>query len=247
MQAIYAITKPANGLFGGAQMFLVYFGEVLKRAFTPTPRITDALQVVAASALPAIASFAGVKLPTTAGSEVFAYIGLAALSYFAIRLFWAPYAMWREQIGQVADLKSELSRPERLELERRAELMAEDRRTAIHCLVDLFTYSFLLFHDGKWEAQKAVKNSDQACDNLSKIMYTYRDAWGVIEFHADFLRYAARIEDGVATDMDIRAMTSVFNDLLYLIAGHKSVRGEDHLRQLPSSNERSSLPQVYPG
>lgn len=108
-------------------MFLTYMGEVLKRAFTPTPRLTDGLQIAAASALPAAAQFAGVDLPQSAEGSVLAYIGLVALCLFIIRFFWAPYAMWKEQNAQVASLRLELSKPERIEFERMSKLRAKSK------------------------------------------------------------------------------------------------------------------------
>ena len=101
-------------------MFLIYLGEVFKRALTPTPRMTDGLQVIAASAFPAVSKFFGVKMPTDIGNDTLAYIGAATLAFIFIRLFWAPYSIWKEQIAESADLRLELSKPERLLLERLA-------------------------------------------------------------------------------------------------------------------------------
>lgn len=109
------------------QMLWMYLGEVLKRAFTPTPRLIDGLQIVAASALPALASFAGVEMPEGIQESALAYIGLAALSYFAIRLFWAPYAIWKDDKGEIGSLKLELSKPERMVQEHFSRLRAKSR------------------------------------------------------------------------------------------------------------------------
>jgi hypothetical protein len=108
-------------------MYFTFLWEVLKRAFTPAPRVTDMLQILAASALPAASKFIGIRLPQNAGDNALAYIGLIALSFVVIRLFWAPYSLWKEQEGQIGGLKLELSRPERLELEHMAKLRAKAR------------------------------------------------------------------------------------------------------------------------
>ena len=123
-------------------MYFLYLGEVLKRAFTPTPRLTDGLQVAAASALPAVASIAGIKLPASAQSDAFAYIGLAVVSYFVIRLFWAPYSMWKEQVGEIAGLKLELTKPERLVLEHLARIKAKYRAKLSEAFYEIYDYGF---------------------------------------------------------------------------------------------------------
>ena len=92
----------------------------------PTSRVTDSLQVVAASALPAIANFAGVELSSSAEGNVFAYIGLAALSLFGIRFLWAPYSIWKAQTETIGELERELANPERMVLERLAKYRAKD-------------------------------------------------------------------------------------------------------------------------
>ena len=108
-------------------MYFVFLWEVLKRAFTPAPRVTDMLQILAASALPAAGNFAGLELPANASENALAYIGLIALGFVIIRLFWAPYAIWKEQAGDIGSLKLELSKPERMVHEHFAKLRAKAR------------------------------------------------------------------------------------------------------------------------
>ena len=108
-------------------MFLVYLGEVVKRAFSPAARLTDGLQIAVASALPAAARFAGVEMGPSTQNDALAYIGLVAVSLIVIRVLWAPYDMWREQSGLVADLKLELTKPERLITEHMAKRKAKNR------------------------------------------------------------------------------------------------------------------------
>jgi hypothetical protein len=119
-----------------------YIGEVFRRAWSPAPRVTDALQVLAASALPAVGKFAGLNLPQTADSDALAYIGLAALSYIAIRLVWAPYSLWKDQKAEIKELRSDLSKPERLIIERLADHRAEARATLAGKLEDYQTLAY---------------------------------------------------------------------------------------------------------
>ena len=108
-------------------MLWAYLGEVGRRAFSPTARMTDALQVVAASALPAVGKVFGLNIPATAEADILAYIGLAAVAYIAIRFIWAPYAIWKDDRVEVAQLKIELSKPERLIIENMAKIQAKKR------------------------------------------------------------------------------------------------------------------------
>lgn len=114
-----------SGIGQVGAMYFLFLWEVVKRALTPVPRVTDMLQILAASALPATSKFVGVELPQNAGESALAYIGLVALSFVIIRLFWAPYSIWRDQNGEIGSLKLELNKPEKIELARMAELRAD--------------------------------------------------------------------------------------------------------------------------
>ena len=123
-------------------MYFTYIWEVLKRAFTPTSRVTDMLQILAASALPAASKFAGVQLPQDANNSALAYIGLIAATYVAIRLFWAPYSIWKDQSAQLGSLKYELSRPEQLERRMMAKKRAKARMALAQTMREFQLISF---------------------------------------------------------------------------------------------------------
>jgi hypothetical protein len=107
-------------------MYLNYLIAVVRRALQPTVRITDGLQILAASAAPAIADAAHLPVPDT--NSVLAYIGAAAIAFVALRLFFvAPYQVWRDQAGEIGGLKLELSKPERLEMEHLSKWRAASR------------------------------------------------------------------------------------------------------------------------
>lgn len=108
-------------------MYFLFLWEVLKRAFTPAPRVTDMLQILAASTLPAVSKFVGIRMPQSASNDALAYIGLVALSFVIIRLFWAPYAMWKDQNAEIGALKLDLSKPQRLVMEHLAKHQAKAR------------------------------------------------------------------------------------------------------------------------
>lgn len=123
-------------------MYFLFLWEVVKRAFTPAPRVTDMLQILAASALPATSKFVGLELPQNAGESALAYIGLIALSFIVIRLFWAPYAIWKDQGAEIGGLKLELSLPERLILSNLAKHRAKARVKLIKSILLMGLKSF---------------------------------------------------------------------------------------------------------
>lgn len=144
-------------------MFFTYLGEVLKRAITPTPRLTDGLQIVAASAFPALVNFAGIEAPQGAENSVLAYIGLVALSFFVIRFFWAPYSMWKDQASEISSLKVELAHPERIEHEWIAKRRAKARLRLATLIREFQAASFHL------EDKKRSKISRKMIAEHSKI------------------------------------------------------------------------------
>jgi hypothetical protein len=123
-------------------MYFLFLWEVLKRAAVPAPRVTDMLQILAASALPATAKFVGIRLPQSAGEDALAYIGLIVVSFFVIRLFWAPYSIWKQDRGEIGGLKLELSKPERLVVEHLARHRAKAIQDVKSALVDLHLATF---------------------------------------------------------------------------------------------------------
>ncbi|GAB5481258.1 MAG: hypothetical protein Pars92KO_10150 [Parasphingorhabdus sp.] len=108
-------------------MIWTYLGDIGKKALTPAVRVTDGLQIAVASALPAVAKFLGIKLPETIGTDALSYIGAVAVAFLTIRFFWAPYALWKEQVIDNKSLKLELSKPETLVMVHMAKERAKKR------------------------------------------------------------------------------------------------------------------------
>lgn len=92
-----------------------YLGRVFAFAFRRTTPAIDGLQVVAASALPAIARISGAHFAANASTDALAYIGFAAIAFVLLRLLSAPYFIWRDQSQEIAQLKHDLNLPERRE------------------------------------------------------------------------------------------------------------------------------------
>lgn len=100
------------------------------------------MQIVAASAIPALAKFSGVRMPESASGDVLAYIGLAAIAFICLRLLSAPYFIWRGQVSDIGHLKAELSKPERMVMEHLARHRAKARAKLAAKLEDFQTLSF---------------------------------------------------------------------------------------------------------
>lgn len=67
----------------------------------------------------------GVKMTDDLTSNILTYIGLVPVGFMIIRFAWAPYAIWKEQIVESAELRLELSKPERLVIKHLAKHRAK--------------------------------------------------------------------------------------------------------------------------
>lgn len=123
-------------------MFWTYLLAVFRKALSTTTRVTDGLQILTASVLPGVAKFLGVTMPESIGNDALAYIGAAALAFIVIRLFWAPYALWKEQVETVDGLKIELSKPQQMIMVRLAKHRAKARAKLAAKLEDYQTIAF---------------------------------------------------------------------------------------------------------
>ena len=134
-------------------MYWTFLAALLRKTFSPTVRLTDALQIIAASAIPGIAKAVGVTLPA---DSVLAYIGAIAITFVLIRLlFWAPYALWEEQVEAVGRLEADLAKPQRLVMERLAKHRAKARAKLAAKLEDFQTLSFAESWDQHFVNQSA--------------------------------------------------------------------------------------------
>lgn len=143
-------------------MYWQYLGAVLARALQPTVRITDGLQILAASFVALIVRISGVKMTDDLATNILAYVGMATSAFIVIRLFWAPYALWKDDRSEISGLKLELTKPEQMIMERLARHRAKARAKLAAELEDLQTYAF------------AKEWSDFAINGTSERMTTIR-------------------------------------------------------------------------
>jgi len=106
-----------------------YLTAILRFTFRRLVLRTDALQIILASAIPALYHWAGLKMPAGLPTTTLAFIGYAALGWLTLRLVTAPYFIWREQNERIRSLEDEVNSPELVErkilAERRAGLRIE--------------------------------------------------------------------------------------------------------------------------
>jgi hypothetical protein len=212
-------------------MYFLFLWEVLKRAFTPTPRMTDGLQIAAASALPAAAKFAGFEMAESATDDALAYIGLVALAFFVIRIFWAPYAIWREQGGEIGALKLELTKPERMIMEHLAKHRARARAKLAAALED---YQTLAFYES-WSGEGATTSGKL----MSKIRRLQAEA-GLPDLFDDARKCLVTIvvKEGDKPNSELplhRESERILTAMQQYLVG--TIADEDLVRQLPPNTE----------
>lgn len=155
-----------------------YIGLIFSFAFRRTTPAIDALQIVAASALPALAKISGLDTPERATSDVLAYIGFAAIAFVILRLLSAPYFIWSGQVTEICKLRDELSKPEHQVMDRLAKYRAKARAKLAAKLEDFQTLAFVdgwdLSCDAQVGAQMASIRRLQAKAGLSEEFDTGR-------------------------------------------------------------------------
>lgn len=146
-------------------MYGQYLATTVRRAFQPTARITDVMQILAASAAPAVAKFLGPPVP--APDDTLAYIGLAALTFVVLRLFFVtPYQVWRDQALEVQRLAGELAKPAITERHKLAEHRAERRSRLAQMLGEIRS---LAEHDYFWDPSMSTPEGRSAQARFFKI------------------------------------------------------------------------------
>lgn len=111
----------------------IYLGRVLAFTFRGSVKQTDSWQIIAGgTAIPSIAlgiiyGLIGREMPSITPAQWAELFGYGLASWLAIRFLIAPFFIWRDQYQESAKLRLELSKPERIELERMSRLRAKQR------------------------------------------------------------------------------------------------------------------------
>lgn len=175
-------------------MLTAYIKELLKRALAPTPAIADILPALVAFGLTAYAKTEGITVSDSVTVSILAYLGAFVVLTMVLRLFIsAPYAMWRDQVGQVGTLRLELSRPEHIEQRRMARARAKNRVKLAALIREYHWFSFyadkatydsglaklygrLLMAQGKAGVGDAYDRAFSALQDATDVMRTARQA-----------------------------------------------------------------------
>lgn len=170
-----------------------YLGLLLVKAFSPAMRVTDALQAIIASALPAVGLLLGWTFTDNANATAFAYVGAAVVALIGIRLLWAPYSLWKEQQASIEALQGELARPERMVIEHLAKYHARDRRRAIKH-VHTMMYQAHFKHEGKKaRIEKAFRAAQRAAMSANLPLDCSRY---LVRYQVFCISYDADTDDG---------------------------------------------------
>ncbi len=175
------------------------------------------MQIVAASLVPLAAPKLGFKNPAEVNSEVLAYIGMMAIALLVFRLICAPYFIWKEDQSQIADLNHELGRPERLEREHTATLLADDRRLALELLANMHFYWFTVAAAGRSAVEDLRISVEDGSHKLAMLILAHGDDLDRHSCFRDFGGVCAEIEGGrrgaecadLLTDAYIKASASI--------------------------------------
>lgn len=212
-------------------MYWEYLKAVIRRALQPTARVTDVLQILAASAAPAIARFFGVAVPTP--DETLAYIGAVVVAFIILRIFFAaPYQVWREQAGEIGTLKLELTKPERIEQTRLAQIRADARADIAECISAIHTTAMLGMTNPVSAQKKIATLIDRAAalSGRANCCRTFDDA--LVHFSILALRKAARQGPEDSSTEGYTKLEDLGNPLLAYI--HRDLTAEGLWRQLPA-------------
>ncbi|MBH1945496.1 hypothetical protein I5L01_14815 [Erythrobacter sp. YJ-T3-07] len=125
-----------------------YIGQLLEFALRGSVRQADKWQIIGATALPSLLlgvafQLAGLAVPVIEAAEFPTYLGYGLIAWIAIRFFLiGPYALYNEQLAETAQLRLELSKPERMILEHLAKKKAKNRIKLLTLLKELYNSGF---------------------------------------------------------------------------------------------------------
>lgn len=125
-----------------------YLARVLAFTFRGSVRQTDSWQIVAGgTAIPSIVlggvyGLMGRDVPSISPTEWATFFGYGLVTWLGIRFLVAPFFIWREQYEETAELRLELSKPERMVMEHLTRHRAKARAKLASQLEDFQTYAF---------------------------------------------------------------------------------------------------------
>jgi hypothetical protein len=164
-----------------------YLATVLRFAFRGSVLRTDHLSVVLAVAVPTAFMAAGKPVPEQVQDYIALSIATFALAAIGLWLLCAPYFIWKDQRTEIADLRRQLDSPNRIEREKLAEIMAQERKKVVDEVHRI--RRFVLFTDWTDEEIKNVFHGSETSVDLFLHDKTFLELWEA--FHADVVDFAA--------------------------------------------------------
>lgn len=162
----------------------LYLGRVFAFTFRGSVRHADSWQIVAGgTAVPSILlgiifGVVGQDMPNITPAEWATFFGYGLITWLLIRFLVAPFFIWREQYEESTELRTELSKPERMVMERLSKHRAKARAKLAASLEDFQTLAFASNWDDAHDQLSASKMSKcrklQAEAGLSEAFETAR-------------------------------------------------------------------------
>lgn len=210
-----------------------YLSRLLLFALRGSVREADKWQIVGGTALPSIIigvlfHVAQVPVPTISAAEFPTYLGYGLIAWVAIRLlFVGPYFLYQEQLQDVAKLRLELSKPERIEHERMARARGKKKIELAALLRQLYWESCQ-----RREPEAAMLRVSRVLKKSIKLMgqANVSDSFG--KAFAILHDYAFKSLTENDTDAQFVSHALINNMLDYL---HGKITAEDLALRLPPS------------
>jgi hypothetical protein len=177
---------------------------VLRFALSGSVLLTDKLSVVAGIVVPALFYVSGKPMPDWAVGYVASSLVIIVLATAGLRLLFAPYFVWKDQRAEIAELRRQLDSPNRIEREKLAEIMAQERKKVVDEVHR--TKRFVVFENWTDEQIKNVFHGSEESVDLFLNDKTFRELWdafhaGVVEFAAERRKIGRATRDGLPAQL----------------------------------------------
>lgn len=154
--------------------YLGYLGRLFAFALRGSVREADKWQILTATALPSAilgiafqiaGALTGISVSEIDVKDYPIYLGYGLMAWVAVRFFLiGPYFLYAEQLNDAAGLRLELSKPERMVMERLAAHRAKARAKLAAELEDLQTYAFA----NEW-GEFAIKGTSERMTKIRRL------------------------------------------------------------------------------
>jgi hypothetical protein len=196
-----------------------YLAKIATFVFSRTVIRTDALQVIAAAAIPAAYRLARLPMPDSTSTEIAAYIGLFISAYLLIKLICAPYFIWREDQKNIKEIRDAASSPEAEMRKYAMKAVANDRIALAGAIAAL---------------RASVTQIRQRQATIPS------DEW--VSSRGEVIRLAERLSFDEKLSQDCREVVHLGDLIVDSVKNHEDCRGEvSSLEQLSKDVQRRAI------